>query len=487
MLLTVGCKKDAVTEINPSDKFTLEVNFEDLTKTQLGTGEQAHAILWSKDDQVVVIDKLGNEEVVSIPAEAVGTNHAILSIAKLSAENAPFNIVYPASAIVEGDIVLGTKQSYVQNSFANNTAILYGTAQTVGSATTLHSLSAFVKITLDENVDALIFEANSKEPVSGVFEIDEQNGLLKAKSGSSALYLGDMPAEGAKEFIIAVPALEYKTGFTVKAKKGNEIKTATAYTVGRTLAGGVLLNMPQLSFASMTTCSDTLIASASDLQAFITAGTGVASFICDIDMTGVTIDPSVEFAGSLDGNGYSIKNWATTGPMFLKTTAEAEIKNIVIDSSCSLDIAPTTEYFGFLVGNLYGTITGCTNLAPVRFTSVEGVPADQHIGGSLCGNTYAGALISNCINEGNIDIVIYDNTVNTQYFGGLVGILNTTTTELRISNCINRGNVTINTNMSDTGSNKTIYVGGILAATGVNKGTKTSAETGFTKNYHLYG
>ena len=239
------------------------------------------------------------------------------------------------------------------------------------------------------------------------------------------------------------------------------------------------------------------IKNAEDLVAFLAdAGAytkdDVVEFINNIDMAGVALVEDVEgshaaaseFAGVLDGCGHSILNWAADGVGLFKTVT-GKVKGITIDSSCSFSNVPTGN-FSFLVSNLNnGAYVGdCVNKASVIIDAGDGTV--QYRYGSLVGVSQKSALIERCENYGNIDFKVTTGSanMNTQYVGGVVACLNGAANALRLYDCHNYANY-LNVTMvnGEKGTQfRNTYVGGVVATTGINKGS-SSQKTGYTSYY----
>ena len=478
-LLTAACSKDNTKDLGIQKEFTVKVSIDDSTRTHLGEGEEALKILWNKDDEVAFLDSEGVFESAIVPDECVNTGSAYFTLYKVS--QCPVKVVYPAIAYMGNSTYeLPVKQSYVAGSFANNTAILVGKMTNLTDAITLTSAGAYLSVKFDTEVSGLVFEANNDEPVSGLFTIDENN-KLQAQSGSSALYITDIPAS-TKDFIIAVPAGEYAKGFTVKALVDGKYKVATAYAAGVTLKEGVKLNMPQLTVASMAESTATIIATADDLNSFLATGNGDGLFACDIDLKDATIVPAADFTGTLDGNGYSIKNWNNIDGGALATVNSGTIKNIVIDRTCVVEnLTSSATLVAMIAQTNKGRISGCVNYGSISYDITA--PSAMSVG-TICAEINNGGKVENCINRGSISAKYLDRASKQVNHGGLVGRLLDESTEVRISNCVNEGSVSVEINATTPGTSDkgSCYTGGVLGTSTINAGT-SKVTSGYTKYY----
>ena len=176
------------------------------------------------------------------------------------------------------------------------------------------------------------------------------------------------------------------------------------------------------------------IDSADDLELFLNYGSGADgsyALACDIDMSGVTLSAGVsDFAGTFDGGGYSIKNLSSTVPLFETTASSAVVKNIVLDASCSF--TASNYVFGPIVSENYGTISGCTNNAPVSYTYDTSLSVASFIGG-IAGASFG--AVSDCTNNGAVT-QSSDGVIR----GGAAGIV--AYMGAAISGCTNYGAIT---------------------------------------------
>ena len=152
------------------------------------------------------------------------------------------------------------------------------------------------------------------------------------------------------------------------------------------------------------------------------------------------------FAGTLDGNGYSI--W-TSVPLFDKLST-ATFKNLTTRGT----VKSTARYIGVIANRSEGTITltNCKNYADI----VHVIPNTyEQIVGGFVGYFYTGKgnSFTDCENHGDITVSLAEGTAYSASImvGGLVGYAycketeayDTTTT---FTNCKNYGNITENSN-----------------------------------------
>ena len=475
-MLTAGCAKDATEDAIVGGKVVLGVGIEN-TRTSLGAlNGNKHDVLWSEGDKIAVNGVASS----AVAAQYAGTSYAQFEVAGVTA---PYSVLYPAEILgADGNIFVETEQAYTAGSFATGSAVLVG--YTEGTAASLHNLYSFVKIVVkkggDETLRSVVLTALGGEAISGTFAVDYQAATISPLAGKDVIRVSSadgIPYVGDKaEVVIAVPAGTYAKGFGVKiVDASGKAMVKSAFTAtGIDVPAGVLLNMPELTYAGVeqTTIS---VTNAAELQA------ALAQFQlevipetlphivldADIDLAGVELVSAADFYGVFDGQGYSIKNWNTSRGLFIVN--HGTVKNIVIDSTCTLTAPSEGNNVSLIVEDNEepGIVEGCVNKGNIVVTDVSAT--GRRIGG-VAGVSYG--TVRDCVNYGKIDVTS-EAVNNGQYIGGVVGYTNTNagTKEALgtdfLANCINYGEIKV---LFPCKPNKS-YVGGVLG------GTQTAAST----------
>ena len=173
------------------------------------------------------------------------------------------------------------------------------------------------------------------------------------------------------------------------------------------------------------------------------------------------------FQGTFDGQGYAISNLAMNSSSsqyvgLFGYSSEATIRNVVLDSSCSVVSSysdPNHAYVGGIIGysskpnNLDYSIDSCVNLGSVIFAGNQS--GFMHIGG-IVGYLSSNANIRNCANYGS---VTHSGTVSSNaHIGGIVGeSYGSSSNKVIIQNCLNYGTI------NHSGTTKYyLFIGGIL-------------------------
>lgn len=148
----------------------------------------------------------------------------------------------------------------------------------------------------------------------------------------------------------------------------------------------------------------------------------------DLDLTGTEIAQVATFAGTLNGNNKTIKNYP--GKTALFGTVTGTIKDLTIDASCSFSGALINA--AVAVTNS-GTLSNVTNNAAVSYTGATITEA------SILGGVAAisKGAVSNCTNNGAVSLTA-TTSIKGIAVGGVVGKL-----DAAMSNGINTGKISV--------------------------------------------
>lgn len=478
------------------------------TRTHLGDKDGntgLYKVYWSNGDCIAVngrqSDALSNVEEGTASA-AFFVNGTV---------NPPYDVIYPASAYVDGKVVLPAVQNRNGASFAEGAAVLVGRGQT--PSVVLKNACGFVKIRLTKGtegcdaVDRIRFYGNSHEPLCGEFDIDYTASALvipdaevEESRQSVILACGEgitLDAD-AEAFVVAVPAQTFAAGFTVEIVDPEGHLMRMRSDKEQVVSAGKMLAMPAVAFAPTETVAETEIRSAADMLALaenVRNGILGGSYYLagDIDMAEVSDwkgigvgDLNNAFNGTFDGRGFSIKNLKSAWPLFNFTLGESVIKNVTIDASCEFanTLSPDDKIsLGALVGMGRGVVEDCVNNAKVSYAGTSGF--DIYVGG-LVGRIYRTGRISGCVNNGDVSAAAQASG-KVVCAGGVLGTFDRSddagdTAEVHSNT--NNGTVT---NSSDV---KTLCVGGVVGRSSngtcvirdcINKSTVVSNSTAVNK------
>lgn len=525
VLMFAGCTNE-ITEDNdqtPSADVTTITLGLDKTKTSLGQLETdgTRKVFWSDNDQIVANGVLSSSVTLSEDKKFAKFSFNDPELAT------PYNIYYPGNGFKDQTTVtLAAVQNVEKDNIAANCSPMAGVSQDGTSPVSLQHLAAVVRLqvklpaesthTLHE-LSKVEVRGGNNEQMSGDFTIDYQNATLASASNAvadqlvTAVYGHSLSATETANIFIIIPTGDYSAGlkFRLIDSAGHYMDLKSG---AKALDGGDIMTMPIIEFVPTDTQIGVEINTAAALVAFAKAYNngdyrGQSPFV--VHITGdIVFDESTSsqwepignvfaadnklgleegtdnyFHGHLEGNGYSIKSWTSSRPLFAYTDASSVIENLNIDESCilSANYSGSNEFFGPFVGYHQGNLLNCVNNADV---TVSGTWANQARVGGLVGRSAEGKVYD-CTNNGNIS---FDSdfalTKGTVCAGGIVGYISNP--DGKVQSSTNNGTVTVN----GAATKLISYVGGIVGAChGVvdnNTNSNTAAVTCNAKSQYVY-
>ena len=491
-LLAASCAKEEIMEpAGPQEQTKTVLTAGIQTKTVLQNDAQ---VLWTNGD---VVNVNGVESAALELEEPAATANFVFE----GTLEHPYKAVFPASIYKnESTVTLPAYQSYKAGSFAASAAPM-AAYQTEGSNLSFHNLCSVFKLTInnpnDHNKVAYVdFYGNNGEQVSGDFTLDYENMTLAGASTADAdkklrYSVSKSFTDGQLVMYVVVPAANYEEGYTFKVMDAAGHYMEQSKTTAQTLEAGKVYEAAAFDFVPTGTELDVEIATAQDLIDFATAYN--AREYADEDLLVVSLSQDIVFDeatsaayaatggigtaeqdaegntnyfnGVFDGQGFSIKNWTSTHPLFAYTGAEAVIKGLTIDASCTLtaNYADNVQYYGAFVGYHRGLLTNCHVNANLVASGNWG--ADEPHIGALAGRVVVG-VIENCTVNGD---VTFDNTLVTSgeksYFGGAVGRVSNADGELKGISV--KGHVSLSSGSTYSSSNANdayVKYGGIVGS-----------------------
>ena len=341
-----------------------------------------------------------------------------------------------------------------------------------------------VKVTADVNIESVTLDYGS--PVyfadGGKFFVDASGKTMsyyETETSKNAQTVSITPAQSA-DVLFLIPTVGLPSGLRVTANLAanhnggtNSFTVTNASTAARTRNTISTMNFYAGLFSGGLGTSENpyKIASARDfknIQKYTTAGYGsipASSFLAanylqteDIDFNGATLTPigseSAPFSGTFNGNAKGLDNFKVSIDNYagiFGVISGGTVENITIGDNASISTTVDGKGAGAITGKLIaGTITRCTNNAPVECTKTSG---NSYVGGivGLVNNTVGNVSISECVNNGAIECNIFA--------GGIAGSINAGSNEATVFKCINNAAITAN------GSNAGGIAGGLYKGT----------------------
>ncbi len=316
------------------------------------------------------------------------------------------------------------------------------------------------------------FEIPNVEPTARIAIAAKRNGTTPG-TDQHRFYLDNVQvkvvAYGSSNIHLDPPVLETKTNAESIVLTWNEVKKAETYTVEykvadatewtvvegitgttytiegllpktaysiriKAVAGefeseyatpsNVVTGIKPVSFPLTVQSTDELVELFAGTDLLSATETSEVILGADIDLAGKTLNSVATFAGILNGNGKTIRNWNTSTPLFEELTGT--VKDLVIDASCVA--TPSSYTFGIIANESEGTISKVTNNANVTFTVQDA--EEPIVMGAIVGKSMG--TLTDCVNNGNL-------TVNaTSLVGSGIGTLAGYQAGV-ITNCDNTG------------------------------------------------
>ena len=265
----------------------------------------------------------------------------------------------------------------------------------------------------------------------------------------------------------------------------SELESGVSYDVRvGAVATGYSMTYSDVVTMSTSEAPSTIITTGEQLAAWLAdisvETTDVAALGNDIDMQGITITSASGFAGTLEGQGYAIKNLTSSVPLFAQNSGT--IKSVVLDESCSF--TAESNVFGPLVGqSVGGAYKNVVNKASVTYSATADVDVEIVLGG-LVGRAQA-ARFESCSNEGQISFGAPGCVHKNATLGGIVGLVNHEEGSCTFFACVNSGKVSLNAKYGDpvndfsgTGSGNAIGInlGGIVGTSSYSEENTSTFE-----------
>ncbi|MBE6188115.1 MAG: hypothetical protein E7143_03210 [Rikenellaceae bacterium] len=473
-------------------------------------------INWVEGDAVVCNNSLSTN---TVDAAAAGTQTAQFNFEAVAY---PYSVFYPAEYYTtSGSLRFHDSQPIVKNEINHGLMAMAGYSAT--NEVTLNNLCGIVSIPITNLyegetivLDKVEVRTSEGDPIAGKYHINYRTNALTSVAGKSAIVLN--PNEG--EFTIApeetatvnfiVPKGSIRNGLYVNIYSSvGLLENHRLFPTGLTVRGGEtaaadVYEYKEVKIEKIVTAEELI-----DFAKCVNMGRykkfvneeGKVVLGGDIDMASVSVEAwpmiagpaneaglPVGFDGIFDGCGFSIKNWATSQPLFHTVAATGKVMNVNIDASCALNM-PQEGLAGltggaaiaFLVAHNLGEVSGCTNNADVLCNAPENPSVTR---AALVGYSAIGANLRDCSNYGNVTIEIGTHGAGTGYIGTVSGRFASSAETLGcgVYNCKNYGALTINVSTSNTSN---FYIGAVTGSSNsytVTEGCENYGNATFNTN-----
>ena len=477
-LFAYSCVTDATEDLavqldKNAGQTTLTISLEG-TKTHIGAkAEDAYPLYWSAGDQIAI------NGVASHPLTEAAHGQASAEFIFDGELAYPYNLVYPAPApeVVAAEglqaVTLLATQKYTPGTFAEGAAPLYAYTEAAAEGEEqlpieIKHLSGVLCFVPQGDVTLTSMTVTSSiGKLAGNFDLNCQSGKLTAHEDATETITVDfgeglaLSAEGTPIYV-AVPAGEHGTiAVTLRTATDAMLVKFSSYDDAAIKAGVVREFAPFTYAATEAESEEFLITTKEDLIRFAQIAETfyprtTARLAGQIDMTGVEWTPIENFANfTFDGdkgNGYYIKG--LSAPLFGIT--EARIKDLkLVDVDMTIPVSENSSVGAIAHRINNGALVNCE--ATGKLVINYNTPA-----------AYFGGLVGVCNstdfshNVSHIDLTVNGAVTElkdeTLRIGGLVGVISYPTS-VTVEKCYNYGDVVV------TGDIDRISGGGLIGFT----------------------
>lgn len=522
VLAVAGCAKEIegemqVPEQQEDEAGTMVIGAElsdypdvdDVTKTLISdNGDKTYSVFWADDDKILV----NGETSTNIDIDPGNKKSASFT---LPVVEAPYCAVYPAvlyvidsyktvkedSTVIE--ITIPSTQTYVENGFDQNAAIMTARGEAGGGLAFKHAM-AYLKVSVNGTaVKSIRVNGNDNEALSGAYTISysksgiafgpQKNEKGKAIGNTSAtISCGESGVVSGTPVFIAIPAREYKEGLTLTivnaenqyqvvhsmksftAVPGKVYPTAVDFkSAGTYLEGGIYTVEDWNGFVAAV--------NKGDWSAWKTTVDGKEGVHLMADIYSSTNLPrtndkkadgsNCEWNGDFYGHGHTITH-AGTEPLFLHVGKNGKIMDLKVagerivntnngwpgvfvlnnngeinncESSVNITLEGNSTNASTICRSNNGTIINCKNTGNI---TINNPTAEVKVGGITL---YSSGTITGCTNTGTVNVTGVD--VNCLVSGVVLMASG------KVSDLANEGNMTVEANLT---ASREIYMGGVI-------------------------
>ena len=438
-LQVAGCAKENLVEpMGPQNGVTV-LTAGIPTKTVLLNDQK---VLWTSGDKLNVNGFESDALELDEPAAtATFTIQGVISN--------PYKAVFPASIYKdEQTVALPAVQTYAEGSFGATSSPM-AAYQAAGNNLNFKHLCAVIKLNIAKAEDAdeimyVEFYGKNDEQVCGDFLINFEEAVLSGVSTK----LSDKKVrcnvnEGISDtgiaVYVAVPAGEYKNGYTVKVVDTEGHYMEVSKQSGQTLEKGKIYDMPSFAFVPTGTEFNVGVTNAQEFIAYckntnLHAAGSVAALLNDIEFTAedcANFTSIGTLSGTLKGNHYTISGFNTGKPIVSSAAATALIENLTVSGSAVISSIPKSGADGafgtFYSYNNGGTLVNCQSAVNYTFGAMTWSTVAQLKIAGLVGDNRTSGSVKDCVNSGSLDFTSdFDlsghSTSNNLRIGGVVAV-----------------------------------------------------------------
>lgn len=506
-LLTVSCNKDlqenAPVSGKDSDKVTLLIAADEVTKTTFGDKGDKYEVKWEDTDQIGIFIASSSANVpASLIRDDVGKAYFAAEVSNYSTGD-QLCAYYPYSDKAGNDASKVTlKVPYIQTQTApdkfdgsNNPMVavpmsLPDAGTTVNNPLKFRHIGAVLEFDITgvpatEKLKSVQFVSSDGFPATdnSIYDLTSvtEDGKVNTVAGtyykSVTVSLKDggfTPGQSAKVYMTLVPGT-YNGNIYISTDK-NLYRYA-----GKTIeANRAAVKAIKADLSSTNVDKSKEIKSALDYEVFAMAvnagdysawvdGAGEVKLGADISTPTYFTRIQKVWTGKFNGQKHTIKQDASVVPLFTVISEDASVSDLVLEGN-KKSMANAGGYGSAAVAQINkGTIENVTN----KMVTDLNVTGGSAIAGMVKCN---GGTMRNCVQEGNITINAVIKATTTLYVGGIAAFasdadeVSTSKAVGRFENCTNAAKINVSRTSTKAASLAKFAVGGICAI--VHYGTK---------------
>jgi hypothetical protein len=460
IVLSVSCERTTFLS-EPKIIASFEAVAEKPEKTKVAISED-YVLSWEEGDRVLIND--GSVSKLFL-AQSKGSSTVFSAEGMVIVDDKTYVAAYPESAAVfyEGDLKVTVSETFAATpgTYPSAPAVALGNGK--DKKLDFKNICALISFNVTgSNVTSVKIEGAKGETLAGLVTVDpytaeytiadeDRKDKIVLTSAVNALFPG-------KYYVPVLPG-EFEEGILVTLTMSDAENNLVREFDPVVLERSKYIDLEKLDAGRFVRYE---ISTAAQLKEFLEDAPKckpyvTATLMDDVDVQGVELPSAESYAGSFDGQGFAIKNWTSSSPLFKTLNAGATVKDLVLHSTCTLTLAETeVPYQSFVVAHNLGTVTGCVNKAAVNYTASA---LNARVFGTIVG--FNAGNVKDCHNEGDFNLILSGASAD-QSIAGVVGAFASTETEEAVKNCTNKGNLAVG--YTGTLAGKTLNVAGVCAS-----------------------
>lgn len=511
-LLTFSCTKDlqenAPVSGKDSDKVTLLIAADEVTKTTFGDKGDKYEVKWEDTDKIGIFIASSSANVKASLKRIEGKAYFAAKVSNYNAED-PLCAYYPYAENAGKDVSKVTlKVPYIQTQTApdkfdgsNNPMVavpiklpsLENTADgtvVIPEQLKFRHIGAVLEFDItgvpsNEKLKSVQFVSsdgfpatdNSIYDLTSVTEAGDLNTVAGTYYKSVTVSLKDggfTPGQSAKVYMTIVPGtyngnIYISTNENLYRYEGQtiDVDRAAVKTIKADLSSGSADKSKEIKSA-LDYEVFAMAANAGDYSAWVD-GAGEVKLGANISTQTYFTRIQKDWTGKFNGQKHTIKQGASVVPLFTVISEDASVSYLVLEGN-KKSMANAGGYGSAAVAQINkGTIENVTN----KMVTDLNVTGGSAIAGMVKCN---GGTMRNCVQEGNITINAVIKATTTLYVGGIAAFASdldeakSSTKVGKFENCENKASIEVSRTSSGKFSIQKFAVGGICAI--VHRGTK---------------